>query len=320
MKKTFIFLTIMLLLFTLYGCYQETVMYSDDEPMTVVSDDETIKILQLTDQHLMYGFGDNDQRTFALIGNLAAADDYDLIVLTGDQTMAPMTARIYRTLIDEMEALEIPWTFVFGNHDNDFCSYETLLAVVEEADTTYLRFKVGPEITDGGYGNFKINFTYQGQTIYHAYFLDSKNEEEEYTEAQGEYGYLSEAQVRWYEGHVANDTLRSVVFMHIPLRQYMDVDINDSSFEGTFKEDKVYAQGVDTGFFQAMVDGGLSEAVFVGHDHLNDFSFMLNGILLAYGRNSGYSAYGHLDLGGRHIEITPSGDLVTYIVLERDVI
>jgi 3',5'-cyclic AMP phosphodiesterase CpdA len=281
----------------------------------VVSSDDTIKILQLTDQHLMYGFGYNDNQTFKLIKELSDRDDYDLIVLTGDQTMAPRTTAIYRRLIEEMEALKIPWTFVFGNHDNDHCSYEDLINVVNEADTTYLQFKVGPEMTDGGFGNFKIDFMYNNEIIYHAYFLDSKNEEDEFTEEEGEYGYISEAQVSWYETHVSQDTKESVVFMHIPLRQFIDADVNDENFTGIFNEDKVYAQGKDTGFYQAMVDGGMSKAVFVGHDHLNDFSIMLDGILLAYGRNSGYSAYGNLDRGGRHIEISNDNDLTTYIVL-----
>ncbi len=319
MKKISVLLLLMMMSFTLVACMSFEVIYTDNEPMVVQSSDNVIKILQLTDQHLMYGFGDNDHKTLDLIEKLATADDYDLIVLTGDQTMAPMTMRLYRILIDKMESLEIPWTFIFGNHDNDFCSYEQLLEVVEEADTTYLKFKVGPEIVDGGYGNFKINFTYNGNVIYHAYFLDSKNEEETYTEEQGEYGYLSTGQVEWYTNSVANDTVDSVVFMHIPLRQFMLVDENDASYTGIFNEDKVYPQGQDTGFFDAMVDAGMSKGVFVGHDHLNDFSFMLNGIVLAYGRNSGYSAYGNLEKGGRHIEFNALGELVTYIVLESDV-
>lgn len=320
MKKTSLFILFIFMALLLVGCATTSeVQYSDDEAMMVVSSDETIKILQLTDQHLMYGFGANDHQTLALIEKLAAADDYDLIVLTGDQTMAPMTKRIYQTLINKMESLHIPWTFIFGNHDNDFCSYEDILEVIDDMDPQYLMFKVGPEMTDGGYGNFKINFTYQGNVIYHAYFLDSKNEEEVYTEEEGEYGYLSEAQVAWYENHVSQDAKNSVVFMHIPLRQFMLADKEDPSFDGIFNEDKVYAQGRDTGFFDAMVDYGLSEAVFVGHDHLNDFSFLLDGILLAYGRNSGYSAYGNLERGGRHIEVTSTHDLITYIVLESDV-
>ncbi len=320
MKKVWLLLIALLLATLLVGCMNnEEVIYSDDEPIIVESSDHVIKILQLTDQHLMYGFGANDNQTFNLIESLAGADDYDLIVLTGDQTMAPMTTRIYHTLIEKMESIEIPWTFIFGNHDNDFCSYGDILEVVEETDTTYLKFKVGPELVDGGYGNFKIDFTYQDQVIYHAYFLDSKHEEAVYTEEQGEYGYLSDAQVTWYADHVSMDTQKSTVFMHIPLRQYIAVDELDESFIGVFNEDKVYAQGIDTGFFDAMVAGGLSEAVFVGHDHLNDFSFLREGILLAYGRNSGYSAYGNLERGGRHIEITAIGDLITYIVLESDV-
>lgn len=321
MKKIMLFVVSGLLLLTLIGCKSnDTIVYTNDESIVVASSDDTIKILQLTDQHLMYGFGENDRHTLQLIEDLATADDYDLIVLTGDQSMAPRTTSIYRILINKMESLEIPWTFVFGNHDNDFTSYASLLQLIEDMAPTYLRFKIGPALDDGGYGNFKIDFTYQNEVIYHAYLLDSKDEEEEYTEAEGEYGYLSEAQVAWYESHVALDTHESVVFMHVPLRQYMLVDLNDASYTGIFNEDKVYPQGVDTGFFQAMVDAGKSIGVFVGHDHLNDFSFMLDGILLAYGRNSGFSAYGNLDRGGRHIELNATGELVTYIVLERDVL
>lgn len=319
MKKVAVLLLMMLISVSLFACQNETVdLYTDDEPLILDMQDDTIKILQLTDQHLMYGFGYNDNQTFKLIETLARKDDYDLIVLTGDQTMAPRTIGIYQTLIHKMEALEIPWTFVFGNHDNDFVSYESLIQAIIAIDTTYLMFKVGPEMTDGGYGNFKINFMYQGNIIYHAYFLDSKNEEDTYTEEEGEYGYLSEAQVSWYEDHIGEDSHESVVFMHIPLRQYMLADESDPSFTGYFNEDKVYAQGKDTGFFQVMVDYGLSKAVFVGHDHLNDFSFTYQGILLAYGRNSGYSAYGDLPRGGRHIEIANDGMLTTYIVLEDE--
>ncbi len=319
MKKIYVLLLTVFCTFLFYGCVPEVnELYTDNEAIEVETTDRTIKILQLTDQHLMYGFGANDEATLDLIETLASKDDYDLIVLTGDQTMAPMTMRIYRTLINHMESLEIPWTFIFGNHDNDFCSYEQLIETVLDMETTYLKFKVGPELIDGGYGNFKIDFMYQGNPIYHAYFLDSKNEEEVYTEAQGEYGYLSSAQVAWYEAYVQADTNESVVFMHIPLRQFMLAAETDPSFEGIFNEDKVYAQGQDTGFFDAMVTYGLSKGVFVGHDHLNDFSFVLNDIMLAYGRNSGYSAYGNLAKGGRHIEISDTGALTSYIVTAGD--
>ncbi len=316
MKKIYVLLLTVFCTLLFYGCVPEVnELYTDNEAIEVETTDQTIKILQLTDQHLMYGFGANDNDTLALIEELATKDDYDLIVLTGDQTMAPMSVRIYRTLIEKMESLEIPWTFIFGNHDNDFNGYEQLISAMLDMDTSYLKFKVGPEMIDGGFGNFKIDFMYEGNPIYHAYFLDSKNEEDAYTESEGEYGYLSLAQVAWYEDYVQTDTFDSVVFMHIPLRQFMLVDESDPSFHGIYNEDKVYAQGKDTGFFDTMVAYGLSKGVFVGHDHLNDFSFILDGIMLAYGRNSGYSAYGNLTRGGRHIEISSTGELSSYIVL-----
>lgn len=72
-------------------------------------------------------------------------------------------------------------------------------------------------------------------------------------------------------------------------------------------------------FFDAMVTYNKSKAVFVGHDHLNDFYLMMNGIMLAYGRATGYNGYGNLEKGGRHIEILDNGELETYIILGSEV-
>jgi 3',5'-cyclic AMP phosphodiesterase CpdA len=313
MKKLIIFISVFFISLSLVSCKQnDEIIYTDNEAMTIEVSDDTIKILQVTDLHLAFGISNRDQMTYDLIENLAKSDDYDLIVITGDMTMSPHAPSLFRGLIKHMESLEIPWTFVFGNHDNDFNDYSELLDQIH--DTNYLYFKSGPEMVDGGIGNFKINFIYQDEIIYHAYFLDSKTERDTYSEEEGEYGYLSTAQVAWYEDSVSTDLVKSVVFMHIPLRQYIDPE----NYDGIFEEDKVYAQGVDTGFFDAMVSYGMSKAVFVGHDHLNDFSFTKDDILLAYGRISGYTSYGYLERGGRHIEIKDQV-ITTYVKLESEV-
>jgi hypothetical protein len=313
MKKLIIFISVFFISLSLVSCKQnDEIIYTDNEAMTIEVSDDTIKILQVTDLHLAFGISNRDQMTYDLIENLAKSDDYDLIVITGDMTMSPHAPSLFRGLIKHMESLEIPWTFVFGNHDNDFNDYSELLDQIH--DTNYLYFKSGPEMVDGGIGNFKINFIYQDEIIYHAYFLDSKTERDTYSEEEGEYGYLSTAQVAWYEDSVSTDLVESVVFMHIPLRQYIDPE----NYDGIFEEDKVYAQGVDTGFFDAMVSYGMSKAVFVGHDHLNDFSLTKDDILLAYGRISGYTSYGYLERGGRHIEIKDQV-ITTYVKLESEV-
>ena len=42
---------------------------------------------------------------------------------------------------------------------------------------------------------------------------------------------------------------------------------------------------------QALQQAGI-HAVYSGHDHGNDFSALLSGLRLAYGRKSGYGGYG----------------------------
>jgi len=313
MKRLLTALLMMTLVFGLSACKPYTIEYTDNDPFTLEIKGDTLKILQVTDLHLAYGIDYRDRKTLELIKNLAKSDDYDLIVITGDLTMSPYAPKLFLSLISHMESLEIPWTFVFGNHETDFHDYEDFLSIIPE--TEYLMFKVGPEITNGGYGNFKIEFTKNNLPFYNAYFLDSKAERKNYTEEEGEYDYLSLGQVWWYEDHVQTDTVDSLVFMHIPLRQFID----PIDYVGIFNEDKVYAQGVDTGFFNKMVTYGRSKALFVGHDHKNDFYLMMEGIMLAYGRATGYNGYGNLEKGGRHIEILANKELLTYIILGSEV-
>lgn len=310
MKRFAVILLACNLCIYLLGCSAPPIEYSDDTPLRLDLKGETLKILQLTDLHLTFGFDYNDRETFALIRELSDQDDYDLIVITGDLTMSPSAPRLFNQLIDVMESLEIPWTFILGNHESDFHSYERFLAQLKP--TSYLYFKIGPKLEDGGFGNFRIEVFKDNLPYYNLYFLDTKNERDDLTEEQGTYDYLSFAQVAWYEAHVATDTVDSFAFMHIPLRQYQLA--KDIGYEGKFLEDKAYVQGIDTGFFDAMVLHGKTKGVFVGHDHLNDFSFMLNGIYLAYGRISGYNAYGHLERGGRRIEAFADQSFASSIV------
>lgn len=313
MKKMHIFILTLIVTISLSACtHKEDIIWTDDESIILEVFDETIKILQITDLHLAYGISNRDQMTYDLITNLVLADDYDLIAVTGDILMSPQAPLLFKQFVSHMESLKTPWTFIFGNHDNDFNSYTSLLNQI--GNTTYLYYKNGPELEDGGIGNFKIDFVLDDEVIYHAYFLDTKAERDDYTEAEGKYDYLSISQVSWYENKVSNDTKESIVFMHIPLRQFID----PIDYDGLFLEDMVYAQGKDTGFFDMMLTYDKSKAVFVGHDHLNDFTFTKDGILLAYGRNSGYTAYGYLERGGRHIEITDEV-LSTYVVLSSEV-
>ncbi len=317
MKKALLIVAILPLLI-MTGCARDNaVRYSDDEPIVLEMRGDTLKILQLTDLHLTYGVDYNDRRTFALIKTMVESDTWDLVVISGDMTLSPLGPSLFGRLVKLMEQLATPWTFVFGNHETD---YQTQAAFLRKtANTQHLMFKTGPELEDGGVGNFAIRFDKDGVPFYKAYFLDSHAERKEYTAEEGEYGYLRESQVEWYVNHVQNDTVDSVMYFHIPLRQFVLAETDpEITYEGLFLEDKVYPQGIDTGMFAAIVANHRTKGVFVGHDHLNDFHFLLDGVLLGYGRASGYAGYGHLERGGRVVIVAEDGVMTSRILLESE--
>lgn len=280
--------------------------YTDNEPIFIEMKQSNLRILQLTDVHLTYGIDYNDRATYRAIETLVLSENWDLVVFTGDIVMSPLAIPLFNRLVRLMESLETHWTFVLGNHDRDYHSAERLLSITQE--TTYLQFKVGPDFEDDSAGNFKITFTQNDEPYYHLYFLDTKSETD-HPERTSDYDFLSEAQVAWYEAFVQEDTVDHLVFMHTPLIQFELVE----NYTGHFGE-PVHPQGLETGFFETALTYGRTRGIFVGHDHENDFSFMLDGVLLAYGRFTGLNAYGSLEIGGRVIEISEDKVLNTYIL------
>jgi len=309
-------LSLLLLCFSIAAtsaCTPPLALGEGDDPFVVELATDTLTILQMTDLHLTYGIDAGDRKTLDTITRLVSSQPFDLVVLSGDLTLSTIGPRLFARLVRHMESLKTPWTFVFGNHETDFHDHSDYLERIKE--TEYLLFQPGPNLEDGGVGNFRIQFNRGGVPFYVAYFLDSHAEREAFTSEEGEYDYLKTSQVDWYANHVATDAVDSVVYMHIPLRQMID----PAAYDGTFLEDKVYAQGVDTGFFAAMLAGGKSKAAFFGHDHLNDFTMIVDGILLGYGRITGHNAYGYLERGGRVFHVDASGVFDTYVILESEV-
>ncbi|MBI9010427.1 MAG: metallophosphoesterase [Tenericutes bacterium] len=290
-----------------------TVPYVDtDPPFILQMQHDTIKILQLTDLHLKYTSDDTATQTLNLITKLIDSDDFDLVVITGDMTLSQVGPAYFLDLIEVMEACLTPWTFVFGNHDNDYNDYQEFIDVIPV--TQYLYFRVGPDLEGGGYGNFVIQFQKDFVPFYDFIFMDSHAERDVYTAAEGAYDYIKEAQVAWYEERVSHSPVNNLVFFHIPLRQYM---YNDG-YIGEFNE-YVCPQGRDTGLYDAFVLYNKTKGLFVGHDHVNDFLIIRDDIILAYGRATGFGGYGELEKGGRIIEIQANKEVVTSIILESDV-
>lgn len=318
MKKRILLPAFGLLALSLMACSGvNEITYSSTDALTLELENESLKVMQITDLHLTYGYDFNDRHTFSLIEAMAAQEQPDLIVITGDMTMSPLAPSLYRNLFNHMEAIDIPWTFALGNHDNDFNSHAKNLQAVEDCEN--LLFTPGLELTDGGIGNLKIEATYNGLPFYNLYIMDSKAE----TTGLNDYDWFSPAQVDWYDTNAQQDAIEGVkssVYMHIPLIQYNDwseeLFMDDREQMG---EDRVYPQGFETGLFDSIIANGMTQGVFSGHDHLNNFSFLKDGVLLAYGQVTGYNGYGIIERGARFIDISSSGVLTSYLLTETEV-
>jgi len=317
MKKVLRFFSILTLLlygFVIAGC-EETfennqvwpdANFSVEEGKTMrFREDGTFKILQFTDLHLTYGFDHNDQATLRLIKLAAMAESPDLIVFTGDQTMSPSNRRLYSRWIKHVDALGIPWAFVFGNHDAESGASKESLSKMALKNGKHTVFELGPSTIEG-IGNYFIRLLPQesDETRYVLFFLDS-NEHRVYDLQEDKkfwYDYIYENQIAWYEDMVlkVNDHAGSIVpslaFFHIPLPEYHDVVDNPALIKTGSRFELPCTPYVNTGMFEKMKELGSTKGVFVGHDHINDYTYEKDGILLAYGRASGFNAYGKSDM------------------------
>ncbi|KAA0170576.1 hypothetical protein FNF28_01338 [Cafeteria roenbergensis] len=79
--------------------------------------------------------------------------------------------------------------------------------------------------------------------------------------------------------------------------------------------DNITPTANDTGVFAVAKDTGI-QAVFVGHDHGNDFCGSVEGVWLCFGRHSGYGGYGSWRRGSRVVELGSDGAIRTWVRME----
>ena len=105
--SVFLVMGMMLTLFAGCGKTTEEIVRAED---TVYS------VLQITDVHILND-EKKDEKAFRDITKMVDAAKPDLIVVTGDITSEADNLTAIKTFGAFMEKLEIPWAFVYGNHD-----------------------------------------------------------------------------------------------------------------------------------------------------------------------------------------------------------
>ena len=253
------------------------------------------KILQLTDLHLMDD--EKDDKTYHLISEMIKRTSPDFIMYTGDQTMSSKSVKLYENLGGFTDQFHIKFSYVFGNHDTEHgVDYKSLNQAI--SNSRNLLFSPCPK--NLGYSNVHIEvIDAYGHLKYLIISLDTHIDQYYMIDGKKEWGYseINQKQVDWYKHLISYYTYKnkevvpSIIFLHIPIYEYRDVNQTQITYQGTFLEGPS-TPPVKNDFFETLVNMKSTKALFCGHDHYNDYQFEKDGILLAYGRVSGYYEYG----------------------------
>ena len=265
---------------------------------------EDFQIMTLTDLHLDSRFTrkDRNQKTIDMMKKNIETEKPDMIIMTGDIITSSFTKSRVKKLAEMMEKYQIYWAIVYGNHDTEdrtAMSREDLTDMLSEYK--YCLVKNGDV---SGSGNYIINIkTAENKVSQSLIFIDSgdymsKEDIKKYDLDKKEtlYDYIKPDQIEWYKNscttikNVYGENTKSMLFFHIALPEYADAYENGTLLYGDMREDPGCSKH-NSGMYDAIKEMNCTHAMFVGHDHVNDFDILYENIHFVYCQPSGYSSY-----------------------------
>ncbi|MGD9901618.1 MAG: hypothetical protein AB7S44_03680 [Spirochaetales bacterium] len=112
---------------------------------------------------------------------------------------------------------------------------------------------------------------------------------------------------------VAGHTVDSTLMFHIPIVEYdyawdywVSTNYDELVGSGEKNEDVCYGNDSTT-FFTLIKTLNSTKNVLCGHDHINDFSIIYEGVRLTYAVKSSTSSYNNYIIGGTVLTISSSG-------------
>ncbi len=325
----------------------------DDGVYTLRMTESEMKILQLTDIHLGESLNTifTDRKALKACYDLIMRTDPDLIIVTGDlvysvplATFSNNNMRPLYAFFRFMDNFGIPWAMVYGNHDTEifashqsgdlewlFDSFSYLHRLGETLGQTLLYSKTQPQI----YGRYNQYLRVENAdgTLNRLLFLIDSNDYVAGSVAINDYDSVHRDQIEWYmdaidrESEALGRVCPSFVFQHIPFRAFADAEAAlragdpDAAYLFGANEEQVSCPAKESGFFDAILQKKSTQAVFVGHDHLNNLGITYQGVDLVYGRSIDYIAYPGIaqktsQRGGTLITLSASDYAIRPIPLE----
>lgn len=270
--------------------------------------DKKFKIVQFTDLHVKW----QDPRSdiaFERMNQVLDDKKPDLVIFTGDIIYSKPALENMRNVLKTVSDRKIPFSIVFGNHDNEQgATKEELLKVAESLPYSLTADEV-PEIS--GVGNYALTVRSSDgkKDACVLYCIDSNT----YSTIKGVkgYDYIKRDQIDWYCKKSAEFTrnnggepVPSLAFFHIALPEFNQAASDENAQLYGIRREKACAPALNSGLFTAIKENGDVMGVFVGHDHDDDYAVCWYDVLLAYGRfTGGPTEYIHIPNGARVIEL-----------------
>lgn len=250
--------------------------------------DGKVTLLWGSDFHLRRNPLGKRKKIYALLEKAFAETDPDLTIITGDLLFSFKGKQMLKEFALFMEGHQRHWAYAFGNHDGQY-RHDRIALGDMLSDYPHALFSRGEEWVLGE-SDYTIALTDGGEVVLALMLLDS-HDHRVYGEGKGP-DYIYPSQIAWYRW-VAQG-LKDVplyAFFHIPLPEYALLWASGEAI-GVMGDRKVNTPWENSGLFRAMVEGGTTVATFTGHDHLNDFHGLWEGIELHTARSASYGSYG----------------------------
>ena len=298
----------------------------DEDGVAYFVTDEDFKVMQLTDIHLGGSImsARKDRLAINAIAAMINEEKPDLVIVTGDISFAvPWGGTLNNRFAHEMfghimENLGVYWTVAFGNHDSELYNFYTRSQVAdmyESEELTHCLFDRGPDDVFGDC-NHIINVRNSRGIVTRSLIIIDTNTytDEDPLGFNWVYDNIHEDQIEWYRENIEKinaynksidesaETVKSLMFFHIPLMEVRDAyneylengeseNLKYIRGEVGEKDPYVYCSEMSEEMFETIVELGSTEAMFYGHDHVNNIVLEYHGVTLCYGYSVDYFAY-----------------------------
>lgn len=281
-----------------------SVVSEGDDLVTLQKNDAgAFKVLMFTDQHLD-GNNKTSYKTVERMVDAIQSEQPDLVLVGGDNVTSGLNKKRANQYAQIFEQLGVYWGGVLGNHEGDNAysiSRSEMVDIFSSYDHCVMRKGVAGIDGDCNYVIRLLGSDgKQMQTIFCLDTFDEIGDEilnsKTIFSNKSPYDGAHETQIEWYRQTAAelkelDGDYRSILLQHIPLPAF-DKAIETKSFLYGDKRENICSTCYENGLFNAIKETGVTQAVFCGHDHLNNFGVEYEGILLSYIEPSGYGAYG----------------------------